>query len=296
MSFRSHLNLSSICLISLSLSLFPVTSTFSLTHANYLGKFRTLQQPPNSKKRGQWIRFASHTRSTVGRKRGRENSASTGVNEWVVVAWSTRTTKTNDDSMIGAARWAGKRRTMRPNVNRKWVGWEETQFIESRGLIAKLLAIPIGHANFRQQYRTCLRTTNLFPKIGLYRFIHSKTNIIRVWYRNTTKQLIKRIFITDEKFVFYHTLLFMRKKNLKKDWNKMENIHISQHVWDYKKFKWQNYKVVITNESLFKYNARIKSILSIWSIIRQICPSLSAALFERKIELFGENRPIRYGL
>lgn len=42
MLFRSHLNLSSTYLASPC----PVVSTFSLTHAYCLGKFRTLRQPP----------------------------------------------------------------------------------------------------------------------------------------------------------------------------------------------------------------------------------------------------------
>jgi hypothetical protein len=139
MSFRSHLNLSSICLVSL---LSP------LSRPSFLHKYTVLENfaPSNSKKHGRWTRFADRARSTAleGRER-EETQLRQGVNEWVVVAWSTRMTKTNDDSVIGVARWAGKRRTIRPNVTRRW---KEAQFIESEGLIVKLLAIPIGHANF----------------------------------------------------------------------------------------------------------------------------------------------------
>lgn len=49
-----------------------------------------------------------------------------------------------------------EKRTVRPSVDRR--GWEGARFIESRGPIAKLLAIPIENTSFRQQYCTCFAT------------------------------------------------------------------------------------------------------------------------------------------
>lgn len=56
----------------------------------------------------------------------------------------------------------GEKRTVRPSVDRR--RWEGARFIESRGPIVKLLAIPIENASFRQQYCTCFATVNLFQK------------------------------------------------------------------------------------------------------------------------------------
>lgn len=86
--------------------------------------------------------------------------------EPVVVAWSAETTKTNDDSTIGEAR-EGEKRTVRPSVDRR--RWEEARFIESRGPIVKLLAIPIENASFRQQYCTCFATESLSKSVYIRR-------------------------------------------------------------------------------------------------------------------------------
>lgn len=56
----------------------------------------------------------------------------------------------------------GEKRTVRPSVVRR--RWEGARFIESRGPITKLLAIPIENASFRQQYRMCFVIVNLLQK------------------------------------------------------------------------------------------------------------------------------------
>lgn len=76
----------------------------------------------------------------------------------------------------------GEKRTVRPSVDRRW---EEARFIESRGPIVKLLAIPIENASFRQQYCTCFATVNLFQN----RFISSRVTIANE--REMKKETVK---------------------------------------------------------------------------------------------------------
>lgn len=72
----------------------------------------------------------------------------------MVVVWSARTTETNDDSTT--ERVERRRKTDDASVV-QLRRWKEARFIESWGPIVRLLAIPIGNAGSRHQYRMRFR-------------------------------------------------------------------------------------------------------------------------------------------